>query len=67
MSEELKFNLSEKGLELEEPYGRIVYPEVCVREFIRLNKQLSRKIKGEDGDWINVKTMEELAGDKLSK
>lgn len=57
---EEEFNLSEK--ELEELY----YLKSDVKEFIRLLKELSRKIKGQEGDWVNINTVIELAGDKLN-
>ena len=37
-----------------------------VKKFIKLLKGLSRKIKGAEGDWVNLEVIKEHAGEDLS-
>jgi len=62
------FNLSEKtewsydGDGTETSY----YKEEDVKEFIKQLKGLSRKIRGDLGNWVHVDIIDELAGEKLN-
>ena len=38
-----------------------------IREFIKRLNNFSRKIKGADGDWININIINELAGKNLTR
>ena len=64
-----EFNLSEKICEnITNQPGLKIDPCVMVsdvKEFIKRLGGFSRKIKGVEGDWVNLKVIKEEAGEKL--